>query len=87
MGTMCVSVCLPWGPFCVRWVRGGQGFNKGRRLVQGCQSERLRDARPDEDQMKATRLDFFLQPSSRLVNQTGLLFLQRLPGFTPGFED
>lgn len=37
--TMCVSVCVPWGPRCVCWVRGGQGFNKGTGLVQGCQSD------------------------------------------------
>lgn len=41
MGTMCVSVCVPWGPLCVCWVRGGQGFNKGTGLVQGCQSDCL----------------------------------------------
>jgi len=38
MGTMCVSVCVPQGPICVCWVRGGQGFNKETGLVQGCQS-------------------------------------------------
>lgn len=41
MGTMCVSVCVPWGPLCVCWVRGGRGFNKGTGLVQGCQSDCL----------------------------------------------
>lgn len=41
MGTMCVSACVPWGPLCVCWVRGGQGFNKGTGLVQGCQSDCL----------------------------------------------
>ncbi len=37
----CVSVCVPWGPLCVCWVRGGRGFNKGAGLVQGCQSHCL----------------------------------------------
>lgn len=71
----CVSVCVPWGPLCVRWVRGGQGFNKGRRLVLGCQSERLRDTQPDGVQMKATRLDLFLQTSSKLMRQPSPFFL------------
>lgn len=70
----CVSVCVPWGPLCMRWVTGGQGFNKGTRLVLGCQSERLRDTQPDGVQMKATRLDFFLQTSSPLVQQPSPLF-------------
>lgn len=38
---VCVSVCVPWGLLCVRWVRGGRGFNKGTGLVQGCQSDCL----------------------------------------------
>lgn len=71
----CVSVCVPWGPLCMRWVRGGQGFNKGRRLVLGCQSERLRDTQPDGVQMKATRLDVLLPTSSTPVHQLSPLFL------------
>lgn len=37
---VCVSVCVPWGPLCVCWVRGGRSFNKETGLVQGCQSDR-----------------------------------------------
>lgn len=63
---MCVSVCVPWGPHCVCWVRGGQGFNKGTGLVQGCQSDCLGDVQPDGDQMRATGLDVFLLDQRRV---------------------
>lgn len=68
MGTMCVSVCVPWGPLCVCWVRGGRGFNKGTGLVQGCQSDCLGTMQPDGVQMRATRLDLFLQTNSQSVH-------------------
>lgn len=63
---MCVSVCVPWGPHCVCWVRGGQGFNKGTGLVQGCQSDCLGDVQSDGLQMRATGLDAFLLGQRRV---------------------
>lgn len=84
---MCVSVCVPWGPHCVCWVRGGQGFNKGTGLVQGCQSDCLGDVQPDGVQMRATGLDVFLLDQRRVWCARYVpLFLEPLSGFTLGFE-
>lgn len=82
MGTMCVSVFVPWGPLSVCWVRGGQDFNKGTCLVQGCQSESLGTFNLMGSRWKP---DFFIQTNSQLVHQKH--FFKPLSGLTLGFED
>lgn len=85
MGTMCVSVCVPWGPLCVCWVRGGQGFNKGTGLVQGCQSDCLGTCNLMGSRWKPPYWTCSSKPTTSRCTDYLPLFLEPLSGFSLGF--
>lgn len=86
MGTMCVSVCVPWGPLCVCWVRGGQGFNKGTGLVQGCQSDCLGTCNLMGSRWEPPDWPSSSKPTASWCADYVPLFLEPLSWFTLGFE-
>lgn len=86
MGTMCVTVCVPWGPLCVCWVRGGQGFNKGTGLVQGCQSDCLGTCNLMGSRWEPPDWTSTFKPTASCCTDYVPLFLEPLSGITLGFE-